>query len=449
VEGIKLSNILLKNEVLFKIISESFEDSDLPVVSITFNFPYDFNYEPYEDFIEYVFTLLELLIKVAGINIKCIHIDKHSLIRIYKADFSDVYSFKKILCSFEEALPFGRILDIDIYLKDRVISREEINFPKRKCYLCKNSAIVCRRKKRHKKEEIHNYLNRTLKRFQFSYIVKAAFLGLLMEAALHPKPGLVTPYSTGSNSDMNFYMFIKSASCIALMFDRFSQTAFLEEDSTDINRVRQAGLKIESEMFKCTNGVNTHKGAIFLFGCLIYSMAKMRRLEFTLGELQAEVQKNFKYLSCELKCNELNSHSYIVYKKYGLKGIRGEIERGFPSVIEHTVPCFLKAYFKLRSLYPACQVSFLKALAVVEDTNVVYRSNLNVLKKLQSLAEQGDVNKIESFIRIHNLNPGGVADCFALSLFLISFIDLNELEYNKNDIVLKLNINNFLEHRIF
>lgn len=67
----------------------------------------------------------------------------------------DVKALKMIAIKFEENHSLGRCLDLDVY--DRLgysLSRQELGFPRRTCYLCEDYAHHCVRARRHSEPEI-------------------------------------------------------------------------------------------------------------------------------------------------------------------------------------------------------------------------------------------------------------------------------------------------------
>jgi len=71
----------------------------------------------------------------------------------------DVLVLKAIAVHFEETETLGRCLDLDVYDRlGRSISRQELGFPIRKCYLCNDYAHHCVRARRHSEHEIIAYI---------------------------------------------------------------------------------------------------------------------------------------------------------------------------------------------------------------------------------------------------------------------------------------------------
>jgi holo-ACP synthase CitX len=77
----------------------------------------------------------------------------------YAAVDEEILVLKTMAIDFEENKNIGRCLDLDVY--DRLgnsISRQELGFPRRKCYLCEDYAHHCVRARRHGEHEIIAYI---------------------------------------------------------------------------------------------------------------------------------------------------------------------------------------------------------------------------------------------------------------------------------------------------
>jgi holo-ACP synthase len=62
---------------------------------------------------------------------------------------------KRITVDIEENHKLGRIFDFDVFDRNfKAISRKEISLNERKCLLCNEKALICKRKKKHKTEEL-------------------------------------------------------------------------------------------------------------------------------------------------------------------------------------------------------------------------------------------------------------------------------------------------------
>lgn len=108
---------------------------------------------------------------------------------------------------------------------------------------------------------------------------------LLYEAAVYPKPGLVTPLGSGAHKDMNYKTFIDSAlallPCLISCASIGLETCSLPPADI-LPMLRAVGKQGEKEMYGATNGVNAHKGAIFLLGLLFAASARIFALRLSL-----------------------------------------------------------------------------------------------------------------------------------------------------------------------
>ncbi|WP_291576178.1 triphosphoribosyl-dephospho-CoA synthase CitG [Clostridium sp. UBA4548] len=275
------------------------------------------------------------------------------------------------------------------------------------------------------------------------YIAMLAQRAILYEVSTTPKPGLVDCNNSGSHKDMNFFTFMASSS--ALYKGMYECTLegmyFKEKDKTKLlDSIRGPGIQCEEAMFKATNGVNTHKGIIFSLGiiCAVagYLYGKSSKLEFQIAEICNEVKavcrglsnKDFQHIS---KKNNL-THGERLYKEYGFKGIRGEVESGF-STIEHTSMAVLAKWstdkdLNINDLFLQMLISIMTRS---EDTNIVTRGGLESLKYvmdssnsfLQSggMYQENAKEKLEQMNSLFiqkNISPGGSADLLAVSILL-------------------------------
>ena len=75
----------------------------------------------------------------------------------------EVLALKRIAIDLEEKHALGRCLDLDVYdSMGRSISRQELGYPRRKCYLCEDYAQHCVRARRHNEHEVIEYIEERL-----------------------------------------------------------------------------------------------------------------------------------------------------------------------------------------------------------------------------------------------------------------------------------------------
>lgn len=262
------------------------------------------------------------------------------------------------------------------------------------------------------------------------YLADAAVKALLYEVNVHPKPGLVDPVDNSTHLDMNVFTFIDSAVSLHPYLEEFAQAGidFDGDDLRDLFKsIRPIGIKAEEAMFESTNNINTHKGAIFSLGIILAACGYDRdNIQATIkAMLQGLVENDFKAL--DSKKNLSNGEK--MFLKYGVTGIRGEAEKGYPTVFDNSLP-YLKSQtdVDLNSM-------FLNTLMVIVshsyDSNVVKRGDLNSLERIQKYAkdilnvggcDNSEGKKIlddmNEYCNKNNLSLGGSADLLIVTIFL-------------------------------
>lgn len=276
-------------------------------------------------------------------------------------------------------------------------------------------------------------------------IARIAQKSLIYEASVYPKPGLVTPLNNGSHDDMEYRTFIDSA--LALLPCYISCTSIGREmhalAPTDVlPYLREAGKQGEREMYGATNGVNTHKGAVFLLGLLCAAAGRLHASEvfpdsIRIAETAAAFVKGI--VDRELRSFEEGESGRglsectageIAYILHKVDGARGEAERGYPTA--------LSALNGLKNL-ESSPLSFRERLVQVLigimadniDSNLISRGGLDALDEVRvaardALAAGGMetpagrdlISDMERFLVEKNLSPGGSADILSCALFL-------------------------------
>lgn len=283
------------------------------------------------------------------------------LAEVIDSDYTAI-QIKNLCETFETSHPVGRLLDVDVVDE----KGEPVSSGKAKlCFFCNNApAIYCMRKQAHdyaamrmKVElEISKYQESKKKEYVCKQLAMLATQSLLHEVALAPKPGLVDRFDEGSHTDMDFSTFLNSTAALSVSFRKIADFgySFSGDDIKEaLPKLRLIGLEIESDMFAETNGVNTHKGAIFLLGFSIFVSAYLLSRELFTNEKFISVIQD---MNGDLVARELGKKLYIgkethgeeCYRKFGNKGkgIRGEIQAGMPCVFQKPCLYCIKALIK-------------------------------------------------------------------------------------------------------
>ena len=345
---------------------------------------------------------------------------------------------KQVCEEFEISHPLGRFIDVD--LNDQ--QGDTVSSGKSKiCFFClERPAIECRREQLHEPEELRAFMfpkmeancHQQHEEFIVRKLSALALNAILTEISLTPKPGLVDKFSNGSHSDMNFQTFICSSAAISQGFSELVR-AGLTFSCNDLTRalpvIRKIGLEMEKEMFEATKGVNTQKGIIFLMGLSLFACGRIFVLndKLDIEDFRLVIWKICKDITInELadKPHSVNSHGEIVFQKYNFGGARSEAESGFRTVFEFGLPQ-IKAIDKLND--EALIKSFLSIAANNLDTNILYRSNIEVLSHFQYLCRIAledfsveNYSDVIDYCKKENISPGGSADLLAVTIFVWS-----------------------------
>lgn len=273
----------------------------------------------------------------------------------------------------------------------------------------------------------------------FKDIAYLAQRALFYEVLLTPKPGLVDRANAGAHSDMDIYTFADSI----LVLDEYFEACvaagyfYVDKDFTEIfYLIRPLGIEAEKRMFFATDGVNTHKGAIFIFGILCSAIGSLKRDEVKLdfksichrgGEISNKILEDFNQ---DFSKKEKLTYGEYQFLNYGSYGIRGEAKEGFPSIRrgEHILREALDQGLSFEASIGQVLLNF---MVKVFDSNVVGRKGLGGLEFMKQLAKEAldlggyenseGVAKIKEMDKIfieENISPGGCADLSAATIFV-------------------------------
>jgi len=323
------------------------------------------------------------------------------------------------------------------------------------CFFCNNApAIYCMRKQAHDyaamrmkiELEISKYQDSRKKERVCKQLAILATQSLLHEVALAPKPGLVDRFDEGSHTDMDFSTFLNSTAALSVSFQKIADFGydFSGDDLKEaMPKLRLIGLEIEADMFAETNGVNTHKGAIFLLGFSIFVSAHLLSEDSFTNEKFVSVIQN---MNGDLVARELGkklylgkeTHGEVCYRRFGEKGqgIRGEIQAGMPCVFQKALPVLHEQFdseeiLNDKILNKGLTRGLLAIISENDDSNILYRKGEGVLEELKGRASaclqkcksegfEKSYNALIEFCKEERISPGGSADLLAVSYFMYS-----------------------------
>ncbi len=348
------------------------------------------------------------------------------------------FELKEICMRIEESSPLGRLFDMDVL----DVSGEKLERKaERGCIVCGGEGRGCAARRLHSVGELqaatHKMISEHFALLDKEKIAELAVLSLMSEVNTTPKPGLVDRRNCGSHRDMNVNMFIESAKALKPYFAQCvmigQQTARKEPQETFL-LLRKAGIQAEKVMFETTGGVNTHKGAIYSLGVLCGALGRLWKPQAPISDMErifcecSEIVQ--KAVKSDFESMDRSTAGGRLYLEHGMKGIRGEVAAGFPSVKKIGMPAFEKALCCGLSANDAGAAALICLIANVQDTNLYHRGGAQgaafaaaAAKTLLNEFPHISVEEIEkaddAFIE-RNLSPGGCADLLAVTYFIHS-----------------------------
>ncbi|MGF6205136.1 triphosphoribosyl-dephospho-CoA synthase [Pseudomonas frederiksbergensis] len=251
---------------------------------------------------------------------------------------------------------------------------------------------------------------------------------LIDEADLSPKPALVDRRGNGAHTDLHLGLMHASALSLWPAFKEMAEAAieFGEVGLPLREALGRIGREGEQAMLATTNGVNTHRGAIWALGLLVAAAA----LENTTASAVTLCAARLALLDDRYAPRPL-SHGAQVAQRYGAGGAREEAQLGFPSVLQRALPQLKRS----RALGHGEQNARLDALLAImtrlADTCVLYRAGEQGLQTMQlgaqAVLDAGGSASLGGRRRLHDLDeqlialnasPGGAADLLAACLFI-------------------------------
>lgn len=343
----------------------------------------------------------------------------------------------KTLCvQIEDGEPVGRLFDLDVLTPEGYkLQRADLGLPGRRCLLCGEPAHDCGRSRRHSLSELQArtqaLLSDALCQEDCRLIAHAAVKSLLFEVAVSPKPGLVDRNGSGSHRDMDLFTFLGSASSLWPYFEQcvqIGQAHASQSPEITFSHLRYPGKLAQQAMFAETGGVNTHKGAIFSLGLCCAAAGQLgpegRAPEAVLS-LCAQMAQGL--VERELGQTS-NTAGERLYREFGITGIRGQAEAGFPAVAHTGLPILREGLSKGLSLNDAAAATLLYLFTACQDTNLIARGDLETwhwaIRQVKALLQVSpfpsgaEIQPICRAFTEKNLSPGGSADLLSLTLFL-------------------------------
>ncbi len=308
-------------------------------------------------------------------------------------------------------------------------------------------------------------------------IAHLATQALQAELDTTPKPGLVDKDNNGAHRDMDYAMMQLSINTLHPYFVRLALLGFADT-LPSYTVIRDAGIEAEKAMLAATNGVNTHKGALFSMGLAVVAAAyeekkaaankeergkekEKEEREDSLVSIEnlspleslasplSSLQLTIKALAASFPDTSGTHGSKAKQLSNGTTTIKGALDNareGYEKLFAEWLP-FYNERRKNHDAH-ALHKTLLRIMCDLDDTNVIYRTSVATAEEVKQEARAllasfeeayaaQDKEKCASAIEekcasaellalkdmdrrytARNISPGGAADMLSLTVFI-------------------------------
>lgn len=305
---------------------------------------------------------------------------------------------KRWAVGLENTHPWGRLWDLDVVTAAGPMSRATVGESPRRCVICEADAAGCVRSARHRLADVEGAIARLQAcapppaRLEPPELWTPAVLGavaaeaLRVEARLCPKPGLVDADNNGAHTDMSLGLLLASADAIEPCLKQMAEVG--AQQDVQVEELVRLGMQAEQRMLAATDGVNAHKGAIFVIGWLVSVLAAARvirspDLKRRITDLAGPVVAPW---FAEVKAAD-ETHGRRAWRQHNLPGARGEVSSGLASVWDCGLPAYQKALHAGFDPDAALLSALVALMGRVDDTTLVARGGIRALRTVQRWAQ--------------------------------------------------------------
>ena len=267
-------------------------------------------------------------------------------------------------------------------------------------------------------------------------IAHLATQALQAELDTTPKPGLVDKDNNGAHHDMDYALMQRSIDTLHPYFVKLALLGCADALPTHTS-IRDIGIEAERAMLSATNGVNTHKGALFSMGLAVVAAAHEERKiaaneeqilkERNGGEdVLVSLQTTIKALAASFPDTSGTHGSKAKLLSKGTTAIKGALDNareGYEMLFAEWLPFYIERR-KERDAH-TLHKTLLRIMCDLDDTNVIYRTDLATAEevKLESRALLDNFSKaalknMDRHYTTRNISPGGAADMLSLTIFI-------------------------------
>ena len=248
-------------------------------------------------------------------------------------------------------------------------------------------------------------------------IAHLATQALQAELDATPKPGLVDKDNNGAHRDMDYVLMQRSIDTLHPYFVKLALLGCADALPTHTS-IRDIGIEAEKAMLAATNGVNTHKGALFSMGLAVVAAAHEENTD--------SLQTTIKALAASFPDTNGTHGSKAKLLSKGTTAIKGALDNareGYEMLFAEWLPFYIERR-KERDAY-TLHKTLLRIMCDLDDTNVIYRTDLATAEEVKQEArallnsfEEAVLKDMDRHYTTRNISPGGAADMLSLTIFI-------------------------------
>ena len=248
-------------------------------------------------------------------------------------------------------------------------------------------------------------------------IAHLATQALQAELDTTPKPGLVDKDNNGAHRDMDYALMQRSIDTLHPYFVKLALLGCADALPTHTS-IRDIGIEAEKAMLSATNGVNTHKGALFSMGLAVVAAAHEKDTD--------SLQTTIKALAASFPDTNGTHGSKAKLLSKGTTAIKGALDNareGYEMLFAEWLPFYIERR-KERDAY-TLHKTLLRIMCDLDDTNVIYRTDLATAEEVKQEARalldnfsKAALKDMDRRYTARNISPGGAADMLSLTAFI-------------------------------
>lgn len=267
-------------------------------------------------------------------------------------------------------------------------------------------------------------------------IAHLATQALQAELDTTPKPGLVDKDNNGAHRDMDYTLMQRSIDTLHPYFVQLALLGFADTLPSHTS-IRDIGIEAEKAMLSATNGVNTHKGALFSMGLAVVAAAHEERKiaaneeqilkERNGGEdVLVSLQTTIKALAASFPDTSGTHGSKAKLLSKGTTAIKGALDNareGYEMLFAEWLPFYIERRKECDA--HTLHKTLLRIMCDLDDTNVIYRTDLATAEEVKQEARalldsfsKAALKDMDRHYTTRNISPGGAADMLSLTIFI-------------------------------